>query len=88
MTSVLLFMTAVAIGLLTAGIAMWKGREPWQWLLFGTVLCIVAIPLLLIKEQRPSGRSRYAWIFFLAALMIITAAGVLFVNRLQNAGTL
>jgi heme/copper-type cytochrome/quinol oxidase subunit 4 len=86
MTSVLIFLTALALGLITAGIAQWKGRSASTWLLYGLVVSVVAIPFLLTLERRQSDAARLALVYFVAAVLLLAIIAVLVIYRAQNAG--
>ena len=88
MTVPIILLIAIALGLISAGIAKWKGRWPLQWILYGALFSVVAIPFLLLLERRDSDQSRSPWIYYLAAVMLLTVAGMLIVYRLQNASDL
>jgi len=85
MTSILIFLTAIGLGLVTAGVAKWKGRRPMTWLLYGVVGSPVAIPLLLMLERRPSEHTHTPIVYFSAAVMIFALIAVVAIHRLQSA---
>lgn len=87
MTSVLIFLTAIALGLITAGLAQWRGRPPTTWLLIGLVASIAAIPFLLVQKSHFSQDARLAFIYYGAAGLILSVVGVISVYRIENAGT-
>lgn len=87
MTSILFFLTAIALGLITAGLAQWKGRPPTTWLLIGLVGSIAAIPFLLVQKGHLSQDGRLAFIYYGAAGLVLSIVGVMAVYRIQNAGT-
>ena len=84
MTSILIFLTAIGLGLVTAGVAKWKGRRPMTWLLYGVVGSPVAIPLLLMLERRPSEHTHTPIVYFSAAIVVFALVAVVAIHRLQN----
>jgi len=87
MTSVLIFLTAIALGLITAGVAQWKGRPPTTWLLIGLVGSVAAISFLLVQKSRSSPEARLAFVYYGAAGLVLSFVGFMAVYRIQNAGT-
>lgn len=86
MISVLIFLTVLAFGLITAGIAQWKGRSASTWLLYGLVVSVVAIPFLLTQERRQSETARLALVYFVGAVLLLAIIAVVVVYRIQNVG--
>jgi len=87
MTSVLIFLTAIALGLITAGVAQWKGRPPTTWLLIGLVGSVAAISFLLVQKSRSSQDARLAFVYYGAAGLVLSFVGFMAVYRIQSAGT-
>lgn len=85
MTSILIFLTAIGLGLVTAGVAKWKGRRPMTWLLYGVVGSPVAIPLLLMLERKPSEHTHTPIVYFSAAVVIFALIAVVAIYRFQSA---
>jgi len=85
MTSILIFLTAIGLGLVTAGVAKWKGRRPMTWLLYGVVGSPVAIPLLLILERKPSEHTHTPIVYFSAAIVVFALVAVMTIHRIQSA---
>lgn len=85
MTSILIFLTAIGLGLVTAGVAKWKGRRPTTWLLYGAVGAPIAIPLLLMLEQRPSEHTHTPIVYFSAAICVFALVAVMTVHMIQSA---
>ena len=85
MTSILIFLTAIGLGLVTAGVAKWKGRRPMTWLLYGVVGSPVAIPLLLMLERRPSEHTHTPIVYFSAAIVVFALVSVLTIHMIQSA---
>lgn len=86
MTSILIFLAAIALGLITAGVAQWKGRPPTTWLLIGLVGSIAAIPFLLIQKRHFTQDARLAFLYYGGAGLIFSVIGVIMVYRIQNTG--
>lgn len=86
MTSVLIFLTAIALGLVTAGVAQWRGRPPTTWLLIGLVGSIAAIPFLLVQKSHFSKDARLAYVYYGAAGLVFSFVGFISVYRIENAG--
>jgi drug/metabolite transporter (DMT)-like permease len=85
-TSILIFLAAIAFGLITAGVAQWKGRPPTTWLLIGLVGSIAAIPFLLVQKRHFTQDPRLALLFFGGAGLVLSVIGVIMIYRIQNTG--
>jgi hypothetical protein len=81
-----MFLTVVSLGLVTAGIAQWKGRSATTWLLYGLVASPLAISFLLVLRRRQSDDARLALAYFVAAVSLLAIIGVLQVYRFQSGG--
>jgi len=85
MTSILVFLTAIALGLLTAGIAQWKGRPPTTWLLYGAIAWFLALPYLLMQSRRPGSHDRTALPYFVGAAIVLAFVALLAIYGMQTA---